>query len=321
MLENILYPFAVRLGPTISQKNNPRQKNVSQNQENWWSFLYLTIEYYQMLNKPDTVSSLIQLLIYPDGILYKKSPYDASILRIFTSWINGESAFRDNIDSLCTFISDPAKFPPYEASKLHSMLRYLVCNSLDFLIYQELCDPFTPGKNNFSKNVELFLNCLNFIYESMDDTTDNSIKTTYHYYTQIFLLIYKDSYLESWEFLANHLKVACAHRKKAQKLYHICALIYVCLKKILNILPERHFETLTTALSELKAEIESVCMLPGLLGQICLVTCTNCHILMQVYNCSDINLPNEILNSIKEKYSTLRSKDWDYLHEKLNNSK
>lgn len=311
LLENILYPFTMRLGPTILQKNNPNQKTISQNQENWWSFLYLTIEYYQMLNKPDTVSSLIKLLIYPEGIQYKKSPYEASILKIFTSWIKGEPAFRDSIDSLRTIISDPAKFSPYEVLKSRDMLQYLACNGLDFLIYQELQNPFTPVKIIPNKNAVLFISILKSIYESMDDAT-------YHYYSQLFLLVFTNSYLESWEFWAENLKIACARQKKTRRLYYICAFIYVCIKKILNELPEHHFEILTTALSKLKVEIDSVCMLPGLLGQICLVTCTNCHMLMRKGCYPAISLTNEILTSIEGKYSTISSEEWDHWHKTLN---
>ena len=116
LLENILYPFAVRLGPTISQKNNPRQKNVSQNQENWWSFLYLTIEYYQMLNRPKTATLLLQLLIYPEKIQYQKSVFDVEIFRILNLWIEGNSsAFANKIDSLSSQIYCLSIFDEYSA--------------------------------------------------------------------------------------------------------------------------------------------------------------------------------------------------------------
>ncbi len=321
LLEDILYPFAVRLGTTISQKNNPNQKNVSYNQEKWWSFLYLVIEYYQMLNKPDIVSSLIQLLVYPTGIQYQKSPYDASILKIFNSWITGESTFISNIDSICTTISNLTKFPPSEAPKLFSMVRYLACNSLDFLICQELYKlPIADDENRFqNKNDELFITNLKFIYNLIDNTDNPSISICCYYY-KIALLLFKDTYLENWEFLAEHLGTINGHRKKSQVLCHLCVFIHVCLKKILNDFSDQHFKVLMDALAKLKDELDSVCMLPGLLGQMCLATCTDCRIFMQTchYNPAT-DLLDKILASIKEKYSTIRPEEWAAFNKTLKN--
>ena len=106
LLEDILYPFALRLGNTVRQKNNAMQKNVSTAQEKWWDFLYLAAEYYQVMNKPDIALKLLSFIAYPENMAYTKSSYDTLMINILTAWITGDTdSFLNNVDTVSSVYS------------------------------------------------------------------------------------------------------------------------------------------------------------------------------------------------------------------------
>lgn len=100
-LPDILLPFIERLQSSIILKNNPNQKNVSQSQEAWWSFVYGCIEYYQTLGNYDAAGEIIQLLEYPDktNILYLRADTDKILFSTANSWLDNSITFDLEIDN------------------------------------------------------------------------------------------------------------------------------------------------------------------------------------------------------------------------------
>ena len=269
LLENILYPFAVRLGPTISQKNNPRQKNVSQNQENWWDFLYLTIEYYQMLNRPKTATSLLKLLIYPEKIHYQKSVFDVEIFRILNLWIGGDSsAFANKIDSLSSqirYLATRDEAGNSEAQKLLPAIRYLICITLDFIISRQIQNLSLPySKRYYYDLLQILKNIPHCIH-------------IYSYYKRLYDILFLDIYHLDYDTLESILLDTDTknHSKKSSQIYNICVFMCICSHKIFY--ERNHGSPYMTsflilfikAFRKLRIAIQSTRFLPKLLGNTC----------------------------------------------------
>ena len=129
--------MCIAFGKNSSSKEpNVHQKNVSTAQEKWWKFLYLTIEYYQVMNKPGIASNLTDLIQYPDDMQYSRSSYDTSIMNIFHLLINAEPYFYEQIDSLCGLLSN--RTGNQVAEKMIPLIQFLACKALNYLIFREL---------------------------------------------------------------------------------------------------------------------------------------------------------------------------------------
>lgn len=100
-ITNILPPFIERLQPTVQLKNNPNQKKVSHEQEDWWAFVYTCIEYCQSIGDYHSAKAIIGLLQYPDktNILYSQSETDKPILSALNAWLDNAPSFDSEIDS------------------------------------------------------------------------------------------------------------------------------------------------------------------------------------------------------------------------------
>lgn len=315
LLEDILYPFALRLGKTVRQKNNTLQKNVSTAQEKWWDFLYLAIEYYQVMNKPDIASNLANLIQYPVDIQYSRSPHDTSIMNIFHLWIKGDPSFGKSIDSLCENLANEKSSDNSE--KLMPLILYLVCKALDFLTYQECIYLIRDEKDiseeyYFQKNKEHFQELLKIL----------SLKPSMHdEFSLIFNLLFLDNSDLPHLYLANCLETICKAPSITLRIRCLCVFICVCLKTVYyeyqrsnrTILRKDIIDLMNSAFSKLEAEVNSVIILPELLGQMCCTACTSNLIFQAITFIPQTDVPSRILSLIQNKAHTIPNNQLDLL--------
>ncbi len=108
---NILPPFIERLQPTVKLKNNPEQKKVSREQDDWWEFVYNCIEYCQSVGDHHSAKAIIELLQYPDktDILYSRSHTDKPIFSALNTWLENAPTFDSEIDNAMTTLQELLK--------------------------------------------------------------------------------------------------------------------------------------------------------------------------------------------------------------------
>lgn len=307
LLEDILYPFALRLGKTVRQKNNIQQKNVSTAQEKWWNFLYLAIEYYQAMNKPDIASNLADLIQYPDDIQYSRSSYDTCIMNIFNLWINGSPSFGEQIDSLCEILSnEPLSSNP---EKMIPLIQFLACKALDFLIFQEcICiikDDEDIEEKHFKKIQGYFQELLKIL--SPDSLT---------HYGLIYSMLF-NTFDVTQPLLADYRENIYEVSSITHRIRYLCVYICFCLKEIFaeyqysqgTILRKGLINDMNFSFSNLETEINSISILPGLLGQMCLVACYNNLIFQNVNTIFQTDIPAKILSLIQSKGHTIQSNE------------
>lgn len=304
LLKDILYPFALRLGKTIRLKNNEHQKNVSATQEKWWDFLYLTIEYYQVMNKPGIASNLANLIQYPDDMQYSRSSYDTSIMNIFHLWINGEPSFCEHIDSLCRLISNGAESSSPE--KTIPLIQFLACKALDFLTFQEcICiikDDEEIKGTRFKKIQTYFQELLKIL--SADSLT---------HYGLIYSMLF-NTFDVIQPFIEDYMKNIYEVSSITQKIRFLCVYICFCLKEIFaeyqyskgTILRKDLIDVMNFSFSNLETEIKSINILPGLLGQMCFAACYNNLIFQNVSTAFQTDIPPKILSLVQSKGHTIQ---------------
>lgn len=105
-ISGILFPLIERLQRTVITSNNPHQKKVSHVQRQWWSFIYLCIEYYQSLGNYHAANALIGLLKYPDKetILYPQATIDQDLFYLINAWFRNDCQFNYIIDDLTNIL-------------------------------------------------------------------------------------------------------------------------------------------------------------------------------------------------------------------------
>lgn len=103
---DILPQFIGRLQPTVKLKNNPTQKNVSREQDEWWGFVYNCIEYCQSVGDHHSAKAIIDLLQYPDktDIMYNRSHTDKPIFSALNAWLENAPNFDNEIDNALTAV-------------------------------------------------------------------------------------------------------------------------------------------------------------------------------------------------------------------------
>lgn len=325
LLEDILYPFALRLGNTVRQKNNAMQKNVSTAQEKWWDFLYLAAEYYQVMNKPDIALKLLSFIAYPENMAYTKSSYDTLMINILTAWITGDTdSFLNNVDTVSSVLANHIQSD--EAEKMLPIGRYLACNSLDYLICRELTNIFKEFENVTTNDSALsytyFCNFMDIL------KAETNFYAKYPDYDLIYHLLFTDVFVLDYVKLTEYLKIIDSYPNITQKIRNLCVFVHTCSKKFvyeylhyLGYNGEYLIQFINSAFSKLKSEISSVVILPGLLGQMCSIVCS-INILFQASNTAfTTDFPSEILSLIQEKTHTFALSELDNVLKKYKRPK
>lgn len=170
-ISNILYPLIKRLQKTVVVKNNAQQKEVSTMQSNWWSFVYICIEYYQSIGNYDAAKELIGLLEYPDKktILYSQSPMDQNLFSLINIWARTDSSFEGIVNSLISTIEKDKMSLAESATRpelyMPNMVlcNYLASIGLDKIILRIVTQQyiFYPQNMNYEEHFKNLLNVIN----------------------------------------------------------------------------------------------------------------------------------------------------------------
>lgn len=305
LLEDILYPFALRLGKTVRQKNNVHQKNVSTAQEKWWKFLYLTIEYYQVMNKPGIASNLTDLIQYPDDMQYSRSSYDTSIMNIFHLWINGEPSFYEQIDSLCGLLSNRTESSSPE--KMIPLIQFLACKALDFLIFQECVYIIKDAEDMHIE--ETHFKIQGYFQKLLKILSPDSLT----HYGLIYSMLF-NTFDTTQPLLADYRENIYEISSITYRIRYLCVYICFCLKEIFaeythsqgTMLRKDLIAIMNFSFSILETEINSISILPGLLGQMCFTACCNNLIFQNVNTIFQTDIPAKILSLIQSKGHTIQ---------------
>lgn len=188
-ISGILFPLIKRLQKTITTSNNPHQKKVSHKQEQWWSFVYTCIEYYQSLGNYHSASALIQLLEYPnkETILYSQSQTDPSLFLLVNTWGENDCSFIHKTDDLIkTIEKDKLMLAESAARPELYMPNMVLCNYLASIALDKIILRIVTQQH--------ILDPRNINYEKYFQNLLNIILTTEAPYPQIKKTYYKNSY-------------------------------------------------------------------------------------------------------------------------------
>lgn len=234
-ISDILFPLIKRLQRTVITSNNPNQKNVSRNQEQWWSFVYTCIEYYQSLGNYHAASALIELLDYPDKktILYFQSPMDQDLFSLANIWGKNDYSFYHMVDSLINTIekdklnlAESATRPELYMPNM-VLCNYLASIGLDKIILRIVTQQhiLDPRNINYEK---YFQDLLNIILTN--GAPYPQIKKTY--YKTSYTLLSASIETMTYDFISDFFRSIKSCENKVIKLQLLTVLACQCFNTI-----------------------------------------------------------------------------------------
>lgn len=317
-ISNILYPLIKRLQKTVVVKNNAQQKEVSKMQSNWWSFVYICIEYYQSIGNYDAAKALIELLEYPDKktILYSQSPMDQALFSLVNIWGKNDFSFYHIVDSLINTIEkDRLNLAESTTRPELYMPNMVLCNylasiGLDKIILRIVSQQHIlyPRNINYEEHFKKLLNIIN-----TNEAPYPPIKKAY--YNNLYTLLSAHIEAMSCCFIYDFFfSIQC--KNKVIKLQMLTALACQCFniiqyssrtllcKKITNF-------TRNILFSELSSILNSCAFLPKYVFQLCFFTFLRYKQLHLEGNENILNL-DTVFDYLIKKCPILSSDEVDY---------
>lgn len=318
-ISGILFPLIKRLQRTIITSNNPQQKNVSRVQEQWWSFIYICIEYYQSIGNYDAASALIELLKYPDkkNILYSQSPMDRSLFSLVNIWNKNDRSINDTIDILINSIQkDKTALTNSEVRKELYLPNLVLCNYLASIALDKIILKIVAQQH--------ILDPRNINYEEHFKNLLRVINTSEAPYPQIKKIYYKTSYTllsasietMTYSFISNFFSSIQSCENKVIKLQMLTVLACQCFniiqylsrtplcKKITNF-------TRNILFRELSSILNSCAFLPKYVFQLCFFTFLRYKQLHLEGNRNILNL-DTVFDYLIKKCPVLSSSEKDF---------